>query len=134
MKKVLLDTSGYSKLLAGDERILECLAHSGVVYLSVFVLGELHAGFKGGSRERENCRQLQEFLTRPPVRIVNATDSTAEVFGEIKARLRQKGTPLPINDVWIAAHALETGATLISFDRHFKIIPGVRLWEPLLEP
>jgi tRNA(fMet)-specific endonuclease VapC len=60
---------------------------------------------------------------------LNATAETAEVFGQVKSSLRKSGTPLPINDVWIAAHALETGSVVVTYDVHFKSIPGLRLWE-----
>jgi tRNA(fMet)-specific endonuclease VapC len=63
------------------------------------------------------------------VKILNATSETAEVFGLVKFNLMKSGKPLPINDVWIAAHALETGAVVVTYDAHFKSIPGLRLWE-----
>ncbi len=62
------------------------------------------------------------------MRILNATAATAETFGRIKAELRKAGTPLPINDVWIAAHAMKTGSTLVSYDRHFMKIDGLKVW------
>jgi tRNA(fMet)-specific endonuclease VapC len=89
--------------------------------MSVFVPGELYAGFTGRSRERENKATLRRFLLKPPVKILNATSETAEVFGLVKSNLRKAGTPLPINDVWIAAHAIETGSVVITFDAHLKL-------------
>ena len=62
------------------------------------------------------------------MKILLASEDTAEMFGTVKDALRRQGTPLPINDVWIAAHALEAGATLVSFDRHFERVPGLRRW------
>ena len=62
------------------------------------------------------------------VKILNATAETAEVFGMVKQNLKKAVTPLPINDVWIAAHALETGSTLVTYDNHFKKIAGIRRW------
>ena len=58
-----------------------------------------------------------------------ATAETADVFGMVKSRLKAAGTPLPINDVWIAAHAIETGSIVVTFDRHFSKVPGLRLWD-----
>jgi len=129
MKKILLDTRAYSRLRCGSEEVLNALSHADIVYLSVFVLGELYAGFKGGSKEGANRELLERFLSRPTVRILAATRETAEVFAEIKHALRQTGTPLPINDVWIAAHAIETGSVLVTFDSHFNCIRGLRLWD-----
>ncbi len=131
MRKILLDTSAYSRLRCGSEGVLDALSHADLVYLSVFVLGELHAGFKAGSKEAANRELLERFLTRATVRIVAATKETAEVFAEIKHALRKAGTPVPLNDVWIAAHAIETGSVLATFDAHFQKIAGLRVWDVL---
>ena len=129
MKKIILDTNAYARLLAGDNDVLSAASSAETVYMSVFVLGELFAGFAGGAKKRENRETLQRFLMKPAVKILNATAETAEVFGEVKFNLKRSGTPLPINDVWIAAHALETGSIVVTYDTHFKSIPGLRLWE-----
>lgn len=128
MKKIILDTNAYTKLLCGDETVLGVVAAAQTVYMSIFVLGELHSGFKGGKREAENRDILKRFLTRSSVKILNATAETAEVFGYIKNRLSQAGTPVPINDVWIASHGIETGSVIITYDAHFHRVPGLRIW------
>lgn len=129
MKKIVLDTNAYARLLAGDDDALDAVSSAETVYMSVFVLGELYAGFAGGARERENKDSLQRFLMKSTVKILNATAETAEVFGLVKYNLKKSGTPLPINDVWIAAHALETGSVVVTYDAHFKSVSGLRLWE-----
>ena len=129
MKKILLDTNAYARLLAGDEHVLDVVASAEVVFMSIFVLGELYAGFAGGTKERGNKETLDSFLLKPTVKILNATSETAKVFGMVKQDLKKAGTPLPINDVWIAAHALETGSALITYDTHFRKIPGLRRWD-----
>lgn len=131
MKRILLDTNAYSHLLSGDEKVLSLLAESDVVYMSIFVLGELYAGFKGGSKEQENTQLLKRFIQKPTVEILEATEETSKVFGQVKNDLKKAGTPLPVNDVWIAAHSLESGSTLITYDIHFREIPDLRLWEYL---
>lgn len=128
MRKVLLDTSAYSRLMAGDRSVFDVLSDADTVFMSVIVLGELFAGFSGGSRERENKEVLGRFLTKPTVKMLPATMETAEVFGFVKNKLRIAGTPIPINDVWIAAHAVETGSMLVTFDEHFRHVPGLRSW------
>ena len=128
MKKVLLDTNAYSALLSGDESILAIIAQAQTVYMSIFVLGELHAGFKGGNREEQNLQLLSLFLTKPTCEVLNGSEETAKIFGDLKNSLKKAGTPLPINDVWIAAHTIETGSTLISYDKHFSKITGLRQW------
>ena len=129
MKKIILDTNAYTRLLAGDEDVLDMISTADTLYMSIFVLGELYAGFAGGSKEQENREILNHFLLKPTVKILNATSETAEVFGMVKSKLKTAGTPLPVNDLWIAAHAIETGSTIITFDKHFKKISGLRLWD-----
>ncbi len=128
MKTILLDTNAYTRLLAGDEDVLDVVASAETVYMSIFVLGELHAGFKGGTKENENREWLKRFLTKPSVKILNATSETAEVFGTVKNNLLRAGTPLPINDVWISSHGIETGSIIVTYDAHFDRVPGLRLW------
>jgi len=128
MRKILIDTNSYAKLLAGDKAVLEEINYSDMVYMSVFVIGELYAGFKGGNKEKENLRLLRKFLDKSTVQILTATNETSEVFGNIKSELKKQGKPIPINDVWIAAHTLETGSVLVTYDKHFSHVPGIRLW------
>ncbi len=128
MKKVLLDTNAYTALLRGDEAILDVLGQAETVFMSAIVLGELQAGFKGGTKEAANRRELEAFTRRTTVRILHVTQETAEIFGTIKHRLKMAGTPIPINDVWIAAHATEAGAFLVTHDNHFAQVPGLLRW------
>lgn len=127
MRKVLLDTNAYSAYRKGDDRVLEALSEADRVFVSVFVLGELFYGFKAGDREPRNRRELRDFLRNPTVRTLHTTDETADIFATLKDRLRRKGTPIPINDVWIASHCFETGSILVTFDEHFSAIDGLRI-------
>ena len=127
MKKILIDTSAYSRFLAGDENILNIIGSAETVYMSIFVLGELYAGFAGGTKEGENKKALNLFLGKSTVKILNATSETAEIFGMVKNSLSKAGTPIPINDVWIASHAIETGTSVITFDNHFRKVAGLRV-------
>lgn len=129
MNKILLDTNCYTAYLAGDGDVLKALRQAKATLMSIFVLGELYAGFKGGSREQENTRILSRFLGKPTVVTVNASIETAELFGLLKNTLKEAGRPIPINAVWIAAHALEYGAKLVTRDQHFRNIHGLRLWD-----
>jgi tRNA(fMet)-specific endonuclease VapC len=129
MSRLLLDTNAYIRLLAGDARVLDALAGAERIYMSVFVLGELYTGFRGGEKNRENTLRLDRFLQKPDVEVLNATRETADYFGLVKSSLRKSGTPIPVNDVWIAAHALETGSVLVTYDSHFRVVPGLRIWE-----
>lgn len=121
--KALLDTSGYSELMKGNPAILDLVRDAGVVFVPSVVLGELHSGFQRGSRRVENERVLRLFLSKPSVEVVAVTSETAERYGEIDAYLRAKGRPIPSNDVWIAALAMEHGGVLITLNAHFRELP-----------
>lgn len=133
MSKILIDTNAYSAFMAGDERVLEVLAEADTTFLSVIVMGELHAGFRGGSRLQANKKDLAGFLKKPTVHVLDVGLETAEVFGQIKDSLKRAGSPVPINDVWLAAQAVETGAVIVSYDEHFKRVQGIRLWDVLAQ-
>lgn len=126
MEIVFLDTNAYAAYRAGDREILGTLGQAEVIHLSLFVLAELLTGFRGGRREAVNRRELDLFLKKPGVQLTLPSRRTAEYFALTKNRLRAKGTPIPINDVWIAAHCLEHGALLISADAHFDHVEGLR--------
>lgn len=123
--RLVLDTSAYSWMRSGHERVLDLVAASEVVLLPVTVLGELEAGFELGNRHKENRRSLAEFLDEPFVGIRATTPVTARRYGQLFAHLRRAGTPVPVNDLWIAATTLDCGGHLLTFDRHFDRIPGL---------
>ena len=121
--KVLLDTSAYAALLRGHQLVLEVLRRAEIVAVPAVVLGELHSGFRAGNRWAENTAQLAQFLSKPSVRVLNVTEETALRYAEVDVYLRKKGRPIPRNDVWIAAVALEHGLQLLTLDVHFREIP-----------
>ena len=129
MKKIVLDTNAYSNLLSGANEVLDIIAVTDTVYMSIFVLGELYAGFKGGTKEKYNIKVLNNFLQKPTVKILNATNETAEFFALIKNQLKKIGKPIPVNDIWISAHTIESGSILVSYDKHFNSIENLRIWD-----
>ena len=120
---VTLDTSAYSQMRRGNQAILDVVRRSETIALSAIVLGELHSGFRAGNRCAENIARLAEFLSKPSVRVLNVTEETALRYAEIDVYLRKRGRPIPRNDVWIAAVALEHGLQLVTLDVHFREIP-----------
>ena len=126
MDVVFLDTNAYAAYRKGDEAVLRVLGQSEAVHISLFVLAELLTGFRGGKREAVNRRELDLFLVKPGVHLTMPSRRTAEYFALIKSQLRAKGTPIPINDIWIASHCMEHGALLISGDAHFDYVDGLR--------
>jgi tRNA(fMet)-specific endonuclease VapC len=122
---LVLDTSAYSRFRAGDERVLDLIAGAEVVGFPTIVLGELEAAFSLGRRERENRAMLADFLAESFVSILPVTPAVARRYGLLFADLRRAGTPIPINDVWIAATTLECDGHLLTFDGDFRRITSL---------
>jgi tRNA(fMet)-specific endonuclease VapC len=128
--RLLLDTNVYSALFRGHSAVAERVRRSDRVLVSAVVAGELLFGFRNGSRFERNRRELEDFLRTPYVELLPITFVTADRYGLISAALRRKGRPIPTNDIWIAAHAMESGAELLSFDEHFEEIDGLAWAKP----
>lgn len=120
---VLLDTSAYSALNRGNEAVLDVLRRSMIVAMPTVALGELYSGFRAGNRWAENTAQLTRFLNKPSVRVLDVTAETALRYAEVDVYLQSKGRPIPRNDVWIAALAIEHGLHLLTLGAHFREIP-----------
>jgi tRNA(fMet)-specific endonuclease VapC len=125
VKRVLLDTSAYSYLMRGSSIVADLLNDADDVLLCSVVVGELLSGFKKGENEKRNKIILNDFLTVSNVSLVSIDDVTAERYAVILDYLRRQGTPIPTNDLWIAACAMQHGLTLITGDRHFTLVPHV---------
>ena len=123
--KALLDSNAYSGYARGREDIWQIVSDAEETLLSVVVLGELLSGFRQGSQLDRNLEGLRSFLARSDVTVVDVGQETAERYGVIGAAVRAKGRPIPTNDIWIAAHAMETGAALVSADAHFEHVDGL---------
>jgi tRNA(fMet)-specific endonuclease VapC len=128
--KVLLDTNAYSELKRGNPTVADIVRAAEEIQISAVVAGELLYGFRRGHRYERNVRELNTFLARPHVRLVPVTWVTADRYARIAQQLRDQGTPIPANDIWIAAQALETGADLISLDGHFEHVRGLAWVRP----
>jgi tRNA(fMet)-specific endonuclease VapC len=123
--KLLLDTNAYTALRLGRNAVTDQVQRSEKVLLSVIVAGELLFGFRHGSRYEENAAALRTFLEDPNVTVLPITWRTSEIFGRVSAALRKQGTPIPTNDIWLAAQAMEEDATLFSSDQHFARVEGL---------
>ena len=123
--RILLDANAYSLLEGGHVGIADLVRRAEEVLLSAIVVGELLYGFRRGSRFEENLAKLRSFLDSPSVTIEPVGLATADRYSRIAAALRAKGRPIPANDMWIAAHAMETGAELVSADGHFEHVDGI---------
>jgi tRNA(fMet)-specific endonuclease VapC len=125
MKKILLDTNGYVAFKKGDKDALQIIQKAATIGFSVIVLGELLAGFTAGSKESTNREELKAFLNSPRVMLLNIGEATSEFYAKVFSGLKRKGKPIPTNDLWIAATALEHGHAIFTYDRHFKEIDGL---------
>ena len=123
--RILLDSNAYSNLRRGHGPVADLIRRSEEVLLPLVVIGELLYGFRNGSRLERNLNELRAFMDSPHVTVVAMTLTTADRYSRIAAALRAKGRPLPSNDIWIAAHAQETGADLVSYDEHFEQVDGL---------
>lgn len=127
MNDLLIDTNVYTQAMRGESSVAGILRRAPRVAISAISIGELLAGFLGGANERRNREDLAEFLDLPRVELLALTERTAEFYAGVLTSLRQAGTPVPTNDVWIAACALEHGLHLYTLDQHFTRIPGLLL-------
>lgn len=123
--RLALDTSAYSRLRAGDTRVRDLIAAADSVLVPAPVLGELYGAFELGSRTRDNRVVLGEFLAEPFVDVTPVSASVARHYGRVFAALRRAGTPVPANDIWIAACAIDQGACLLTFDHDFDRIAAL---------
>lgn len=105
--------------------MLELIAQAEVVVVPVTTLGELEGGFELGTRPKENRVALDEFLDEPFVSVLSISRSVARRYGRLFAALRRAGTPIPINDVWIAAAAQDCGGHLVTFDEDFRRVEAL---------
>ncbi|MDQ3030818.1 MAG: type II toxin-antitoxin system VapC family toxin [Myxococcota bacterium] len=123
--RLCLDTSAYSHFRRGAEAAVEAIVAARIVYVPSIVLGELRAGFLAGARAERNERELRRFLAEPIVEVLDVDDDASAAYAEIVVELRRAGTPVPTNDVWIAALAARESATVLTYDRHFEWIRRV---------
>lgn len=121
--RVAIDTNRLTDLFRGDVKLAEMLAICEEVWIPLIVLGELRAGFHGGTQQRRNEVLLNRLLAKPTVRVLLPSLETAEQYARLFVQLKRAGTPVPDNDLWIAALVLEHNLQLITRDQHFERIP-----------
>jgi tRNA(fMet)-specific endonuclease VapC len=128
--RCLLDTSAYSAHLAGHGETARVIREAAEIWLTPVILGELLLGFRLGTREPENRSRLRAFLQAPKVVVAGVDEETAECYCAIAADLRRRGRPVPTNDIWIAASAMQHGLAVVTHDAHFEGIAQVRTLRP----
>jgi tRNA(fMet)-specific endonuclease VapC len=121
--RVALDTNRLTDLFQGDANLADQLGYCDEVWIPLVVLAEIKAGFYGGTQKNRNEALLQALLATTTVGVLMPTRETAEHYARVFVQLKRAGTPIPDNDLWIAAMALEHNLTLITRDQHFERIP-----------
>jgi len=134
VNRIFLDTSAYSAFKKGHSQLRYRIREASQIQLNPVVLGELRAGFLQGTRLRENLAELAQFLASPRVAVFAVDEETAARYAVIFDPLRRAGTPIPTNDIWIAASAMQCGSVLLTTDPHFRLISQVvvEIFEPHL--
>ncbi|MEF8889370.1 MAG: type II toxin-antitoxin system VapC family toxin [Desulfohalobiaceae bacterium] len=130
MRKVMIDTTIYSLALRGDHTVADLLRRIESIGISTISVGELLAGFQAGNREKKNREELELFLDSPRVTVFDTDVESADFYASIFNQLKRAGTPIPTNDIWIAATAFQHGYKLLSSDRHFDSVQGLFLIKP----
>jgi tRNA(fMet)-specific endonuclease VapC len=123
--RLALDTNRYRDLCDGDREVVAMLESAELIGVPFVVVAELRAGFAVGTRGRENERALHRFLNQPDVDILFATDATTRTYASLFRQLRSQGTPIPTNDLWIAALVLDHRLALYTRDSHFRALPQI---------
>ena len=125
MSRLLLDTSAYASFMRGHPPTVDAIREADELFLSAIVLGEMLAGFMGGERRTKNENELARFIESPRVSLIDVDEETAERYAIIFAALRAAGSPIPTNDLWIAASAMQYGLRVLTLDAHFTKIPQI---------
>lgn len=125
MRPILLDTNAYASFKKGDASMKNIIQQAETIGITPIVSGELLAGFDHGKKSKQNRIEFQQFLDSPRVKIFSITLDTAHFFSQIYCSLKKKGKPIPTNDMWIAAQAMEHGCVVCTLDKHFDYIEGL---------
>ena len=123
--KIMLDTSAYVGFKRNAVEMVDFIVGAELILFSPIVLGELMFGFRNGTRFKENMNELNKFLQHEIVELAQIGDLTSDRYSRIAAQLKRQGTPIPTNDIWIAAQTMEHGVELITSDQHFEKISGL---------
>jgi tRNA(fMet)-specific endonuclease VapC len=121
--RLALDTNRYTDLCRGDASVIETVELADEVWLPFIVMGELRAGFAVGSQGPRNEAVLHRFLLKPRVGVLYADEQTTRHYATVYRQLRKQGTPIPTNDMWIAALVLQHSLVLLARDAHFDPLP-----------
>ena len=122
---VAIDTNCYRDFVDGEPGAVSLLRSAARICIPFVVVGELRAGFAVGTHGTENERVFEQFLHRDRVEVMIATMETTRHYASLYRQLRNAGTPIPTNDIWLAAIVIQHELCLLSRDRHFDSLPQI---------
>lgn len=123
--KILIDSNRFIDFCEGQPEVVDAFEQADLLVIPFVVLAEIRVGGLTVKRGEAQVRILNELVQQPGVRVAHSTDTTAHHYAALYARLRKAGTPIPTNDLWIAALAIEHSLVLYSRDAHFDLIPTI---------
>ena len=126
--RILLDTNVIIGLIGGETAAVSLVAAANAVFVPSVAIGELYYGAYKSARVEENVERVDEFARARS--ILRCDTDTARIYGTIKSKLHAKGRPIPDNDIWIAAIAIQYSIVLATTDRHFDDVEGLRVASP----
>jgi tRNA(fMet)-specific endonuclease VapC len=121
--RLALDTNRYTDLCRGDLHVVQAIEAADEVWLPFIVIGELRAGFAVGTQGPRNEEVLSRFLLKPGVDVLYADEQSTYHYATVYRQLRKQGTPIPTNDMWIAALVVQHSLVLFDRDAHFNALP-----------
>ena len=125
MTKLLIDTNAYTAFKNNSSEAVSIFEQATTLYLNSIVLGELQSGFSVGTRQVKNQQELELFLQLDKIEVLDINQVTASYYAQVYKLLRQKGQPIPTNDIWIAAIALQYDLSVFTYDKHFSAVDNL---------
>jgi tRNA(fMet)-specific endonuclease VapC len=123
--KIAIDVNRYVDFVRGVDEAVACIRRAGRIFVPVIVVAELRVGFRNGRRAKANEAVLSLFLQSDRVTVLLPDEQTTHVYADVFTELRRAGTPIPMNDLWIAALVIQHSLVLFSRDRHFDVLPQI---------
>ena len=123
--RIALDTNRYVDFARGEPDVVKTMESVGEIIVPLIVLAELRAGFVVGSQGARNEGALRSFLLQPGVSLLAPDEQTSHHYAAVYRQLRLHGTPIPTNDIWIAALTIQHGLVLYARDAHFDHLPQI---------
>ena len=127
VKSIIVDTNRYVSFKRGDSDAIEIVRAVPTIVITPVIIGELLSGFALGNREERNKRELELFLSSERVKLFNINKETGGYYSKIYRDLKSKGKPIPTNDIWIAATAMQYSLSIFTFDKHFNYISDLKV-------